>query len=146
MSTILDALKRSEQERKPNQVPTLLDMPTPQERPRWPLFLLGALLVLLFAVLIWVLLSVKPPETQIQSTVVNNETVNDVSADQEVGVSDSIKVSVISYAQDPSARFVITNGKLFREGEFVMAGVKVESILQDSVVFIERGKRVTRQP
>jgi len=46
MSTILDALKKSEQERKLNKLPTLTDIQAPQEPARWPL-----VLAMVFAVL-----------------------------------------------------------------------------------------------
>lgn len=147
MSTILDALKRSEQERKQNKVPTLSDMPAPAERSRWPMMLFVLLVAVLLVVLVWLLLSNKTSEGKEQVVNINNES---VEAEVQLGngnePASSIKVDVISYAQDASARFVIVNGKLFREQEFVKAGVKIESILEESVVFIERGKRVTRQP
>ena len=47
MSTILDALKKSEQERRSNHVPTLSDMPVPQERSRMPVYLVLGLSLLL---------------------------------------------------------------------------------------------------
>ena len=147
MSTILDALKRSEQERKQNKVPTLSDMPAPAERSRWPMVLIVVLVVILLAVLAWLLLMNKSSEGEEQVVNINNESVeSEVQLASDNVPASSIKVDVISYAQDASARFVIVNGKLFREQEFVKAGVKIESILQESVVFIERGKRVTRQP
>ena len=146
MSTILDALKRSEQERKINKTPTLSDMPAPEERSRWPLIVLSLLLILLLSGLVWFLLGGKLPAKQVQEIIISNETVGNFSRNQEAGDSESIKVSIISYAQEPSARFVIVNDKLFREGEFVKAGVKIETILPDSVVLLNRGKRITYQP
>lgn len=146
MSTILDALKRSEQERKLNKVPTLSDMPAPQERSRWPLLVVALLILILLALLIWFFVAKKGPQAEAQEIVISNETVNVDSAADGSSNSDTVNVNVITYAEEPTARFVIINGKMFREGQFVMAGVMVESINQDSVVLIERGKRITRKP
>ncbi len=146
MSTILDALKRSEQERKVNNVPILSDMPAPQERARWPLILLCGIALLLLAVIAWILLVNNQQSSTPQEIVISNETVTNVADLDAANESALLTVSVVSYADEPSARFVMINAKLFREGDFVMAGVKVESILKDSVVLIERGKRITRQP
>lgn len=151
MSTILDALKRSEQERKLNDVPTLLDMPAPQERARWPLVLACVIALVLLSVIAWILLfnNAQPPTAEdvvISNEAVINDSGPEIEADADSGAgSGLITVSVVSYADEPSARFVMINGKLFYEGEFVMAGVKVESIQQGSVVLIERGERITRQ-
>ena len=53
MSTILDALKKSEQERKLNKLPTLSDMPAPEEPRRWPQLVIIGLLLLVVALLAW---------------------------------------------------------------------------------------------
>jgi cytoskeletal protein RodZ len=155
MSTILDALKRSEQERKLSNLPTLSDMPAPHERSRWPLILLGAILATVLVGLIWILMAagwfgddrspaMTPARAQessqdSQAEMQDNQAATDIE-------SQSIVVSVVSYSQDPAVRFAIINGKLFREDQFVKAGVKVESILADSVVLIERGERITLRP
>lgn len=150
MSTILDALKRSEQERKLNEVPTLSDMPAPQERSRWPLITVVLLVICLIAVLAWLLLGVNKSDAVSQSAELSSGAVNTDSNpvfDASIGVtSEPIKLSVITYAQDPSARFAIINGKKFREGEFVRAGSMIESIQRDSVVLVERGKSITIFP
>jgi len=146
MSTILDALKKSEQERKLNEIPTLQDMPAPQEQSRWPLTLAIVLAFLLLALLIWVIVGIKSQVTEVSGAVNNNEAIIDTATVIASTKSDNINVNVISFAEEVSARFAIINGKLFREGEFVMAGVKVETIEQDAVVLNERGKSVTRTP
>ncbi|NNC98594.1 MAG: hypothetical protein HKN85_00270, partial [Gammaproteobacteria bacterium] len=80
MSTILDALRKSEQERKLNKLPTLSDLPTPQEQSRWPQILIIALLMLVLLVLTWFgsrWWVAKPlSEDSRQSTILlNNETI-----------------------------------------------------------------------
>ena len=57
MSTILDALKKSEQERKLNKLPTLSDMPTPQEKKSWPRIVLLVLILVLATVALLVVLN-----------------------------------------------------------------------------------------
>jgi len=52
MSTILDALKKSEQERKLNKLPTLTDMAAPQEPSRWPLYIGSGLALLSIALVV----------------------------------------------------------------------------------------------
>lgn len=55
-------------------------------------------------------------------------------------------VNVISYSEDEGQRFVMINGKLFRQGEFINAGLKVDSIKKDSVILNQRGRRLERRP
>ena len=146
MSTILDALKRSEQERKQNKIPTLSDMPAPQERSRWPVVVVAMIIIMLLAALIWFLLSTTASQADSQQIVISNDAIATDAVVDELATSSAVNVDVISYAEEPTARFVIINGKMHREGEFVMAGVMVETINQDSVVLSERGNLVTHKP
>ena len=151
MSTILDALKRSEQERKLNDVPTLSDIPAPQEKSRWPLFLLSALLVIFLAIIVWLLWGKFSDKAQNQNTdqvtLASNDANNpqSVNDDNSVGAK-AITVNIISYSEDATQRFTIINGKMFREGEFVSAGLKIQTIGQNSVMLNNRGELVSRQP
>ena len=151
MSTILDALKRSEQERKLNDVPTLSDIPAPQEKSRWPLFLLSALLVIFLAIIVWLLWGKFSDKVQKQNAdqvkLASNDANNpqSVNDDNSVGAN-AITVNIISYSEDATQRFTIINGKMFREGEFVSAGLKIQTIGQDSVMLNNRGELVSRQP
>lgn len=148
MSTILDALKKSEQERKLNNIPTLSDMPMPHEASRWPLTLLVSVVVLLLIILGLVVKQVWFPRSY------NNELVNVPQAHVEAQLDVSNKpltpegvvVSVVSYSQTPSKRFIMIDGKLFRENEFVEAGLKVEEIRKNEVVLNFRGKAIVRRP
>jgi len=152
MSTILDALKKSEQERKRNNVPTLSDMPAPQENSRWPfvvLFITGLLLITLLGLAINYLWFSETARSTDRETklVLSNETLGGEET-QQAGVQsdEEVVVNVVSYSDDPLQRFAMINGKLFRENEFVRAGLKVEEIKRDSVVLNQRGRRVERQP
>ena len=144
MSTILEALQKSERERKLNDVPTLTDMPTPEEPSRWPL-LFGFFIILLLIALVFFLLfskKVANSPSPIEQSVVSNETIAQQKMAEE---NDDFTVNVISYSQDAEQRFAMVNGKMFRQGEFVRAGLKLVEITKDSVVFNNRGKRQVKK-
>ncbi|MGK0373863.1 MAG: hypothetical protein ACJA2E_000331 [Arenicella sp.] len=159
MSTILDALRKSEQERKLNKLPTLTDMSAPQEPSRWPLYI-GLPLVLLAIALVllaYVLWTAKPEVSKMQAANVNSvitlppEAENSIQTSQRnalevVRPKDSMLVNVVSYSTDPALSFAMVNGKMVREGDFIEPGLKLEEILLDAVVFNSRGKRITRSP
>jgi hypothetical protein len=149
MSTILDALKKSEQERKLNNIPTLSDLPTPDEGASFSRGWMLAFLVLIFLALILVALSLGYPwldkgVTEKSPTIVlDNETVQAAISNE---TSDDVVVNVVSFSVQPDQRFVIINGKLVREGEFVRPGLKVIEIKSESVVLNHRGKRLEQSP
>lgn len=164
MSTILDALRKSEQERKLNKLPTLTDMVAPQEPSRWPLYV-GLALVLLAVVLVvlaYVIWSAKPEvatDVAIGQTVAQTETVQPASVDEKSvdraiesnagedrPLKDPMVVNVVSYSKDPAYSFAIVNGKMVREGDFVEPGLKLEEIRPDALVLNSRGKKITRSP
>lgn len=147
MSTILDALKKSEQERKLNNVPTLADMPAPEEASRWPVYL-GVGMATLFLVSLAVLLTGRPVEPAAQAgaaIVLNNQTLAE-SSSQSADTQPTVVVNVVSYSPQPEQRFVMINGNMYREGEFVRPGLKVLEINEGSVIFNERGRRIEKQP
>lgn len=150
MSTILEALKKSEKERKLNNLPTLSDMPPPQERTRWPVALLSILAVLVIGLLL--VLAIRwwqPNQAQPAVRVVSNETIAATGAEpaNEGRVEgEKIVVNVVSYSDDPAQRFAMINGKMVRENEFVRAGLKVEKIDPSSVLLNQRGERIRRTP
>jgi len=160
MSTILDALKKSEQERRLNQVPTLSDMPAPHESSKWPIILMAAVFLVLLILLALVVKKIWFSPTQSQVLPVRHEapvTLNSappvdavpVANNESVeinGVNSSLAVNVVSYSKDPTKRFIMIDGNLLREGEFVTAGVKVEEIRQNEVVFNSRGEKIIRRP
>lgn len=144
MSTILEALKKSEQERKKNAVPTLSDMVAPQESRHWPLWavLLGFLLVTLISLV--VVLSVWPLDRASPEPLTIS---NDSIAQQQAQTDDqAILVNVISYSDVPEQRFAMIDGKMYRENEFVRPGLRLDSIESDRVIFNLRGRRIERSP
>ena len=144
MSTILEALQKSERERKLTDVPTLTDMPTPEEVPRWPLYL-GVFIILLLLALVFALLLNKQQSNVpavVEPTVLSNETI----AQQKKAEQDAdLVVNVVSYSDDIEQRFAMINGKMYRQGEFVRAGLKVVEITGNSVIFNNRGKRLVKK-
>jgi hypothetical protein len=160
MSTILDALRKSEQERKLNKLPTLTDMAAPQEPSRWPLYIGSALVLLalalvILAYVIWSGKSEVAAEVAAGQAVVQTNAAQSDSADVQVmgssageigQLKDSMLVNVVSYSKDPAHSFAMVNGKMVREGDFIEPGLKLEEILPDAVVFNSRGKKITRSP
>lgn len=154
MSTILEALRKSEQERKLNKIPTLSDMPAPEERsslPRaWLVALLVVVLVLLIMIIIW--LGNRwlggtdlAPDSAVGVYSAPSESVTPGNP-QTVQNGNEIVISVVSWSESAEQRFAIVNGKLVREGEFVRPGLKVEKIKSDSVLLNQRGLRIERRP
>lgn len=158
MSTILEALKKSEQERKLNKLPTLSDMPAPQEQARWPHWVILGLIVLSVALLVIVFslwqgsgLTGSPQNAQSQGSlsqgnaiVVDNDSVGEGAT--SAIVNDDIIVNVVSFSEQANQRFVMINGKMFRENDFIKTGLKVVEIKPDSVILNQRGKRMELQP
>jgi len=153
MSTILDALKKSEQERKLNKLPTLSDMPAPPEPSKWPLIwgivlCVVALIILLVTVFWWGKGSM---QAQVLSTEMASQSSDKVMVVLDNSIiaaddNDGVVVNVISFSEDLNQRFAMVDGKMVREGEFVRAGLQVEKIQMDSVLMNLRGKRITRKP
>ena len=153
MSTILDALKKSEQERNRNAIPTLSDMKAPREPSRWPLFLaiVALLMICVLSVLVYLVWSSDELSDSliVNDQVAKNELSSDTNFDQlsntfsneEAGL---MSVSIVSYSDNAEFRFAIVNGAMVREGEFIQPGVKIEKILSDTVVFNVRGERFER--
>jgi len=170
MSTILEALRKSEEERKVTKVPTLADMPAPHEPQRWPhvlLFVILGLLLILIGLAVKLVLfpsdgqsvvkSVATPESveapvdagqqgNVDSPEGVAESGGEIEPTAEAAGSAAIEVNVVSYSDQAEKRFVMIDGKLFRENEFVRAGLKVEEIRPNEVVLNQRGEQIIRRP
>lgn len=151
MSTILEALKKSEKERKLNNLPTLSDMPPPQESSNLPVSLLIVICVLLAALLVflgvlWWQASNKNAEPIAISTPIGATESGTSESLQPVSDGSDIVVNVVSFSQDPAQRFAMIDGKMVRENEYVRAGLRVEKIEQNSVILNLRGQRIKRTP
>lgn len=153
MSTILDALRKSEQERKLNRLPTLTDMAAPKEPSRWPFYIGVALVLLALAVAvlayaIWNGKSLPFQEPSSAQSIDRPQSLDsgEANAQSLADASDTAVVNVVSYSDDPALRFAMVNGKMVREGEFIEPGLKVEEILSNAVVFNARGKKLTLSP
>lgn len=159
MSAILDALRKSEQERNQNKVPTLNDMPAPSEPRKWLLLLSVAVLLLAVALaalayVIWS--SGDSAEETVSQLAFTNVAAPASESDQSSDIqgkdiaSAEVKqltaVNIVSYSENPELRFAMINGKMVREGEFIRPGLKVDKIRADSVVFNLRGEKLERSP
>ena len=147
MSTILDALKKSEQERKLQNLPTLSDMPVPKEPALWPKVLLLCVFVLL--ILISVYLFVDWRKSSQESTQKTNVLEFNNMAESNAVVEDAkqaIVVNVISYSENIEKRFAMINGQMYRENDFVRPGLQVEKITSSTVTLNERGQRIHKAP
>lgn len=139
MSTILEALKKSERERKLSDLPTLSDMPAIEEpRPfKWVgLTLLGLAFVSVLAAIIVI-------------TFMPSGTPPPGASSELLSPADSVAqttLSVLSYSESANQRFAIINEKLVREGDFLSTGIKVEEIRFDRVILNVRGERISLQP
>ena len=139
MSTILEALKRSERERKLNDVPSLADMPAIDEPSPFKWVLLTLLAVVAAALVALLLMQAFTATSPTRSPIVNG------TGTQDSGGSLPI-VSVISYSEDPAQRFVMIDNRLLREGDFLSTDVRVERIRTDHVLVTVQGESVALKP
>ena len=156
MSTILEALKKSEQERKLNKLPTLADMQAPQEPSRWPKIIAIGLAVIVLCIAVvsvvyWWQSRMAPtilkPEYSNSRGNSSEQVISEIDENQERAIGgDEVVVNAVSFSEFPERRFAMVNGKMVREGEFVEAGLMVEKIEIDSVVLNLRGKTFSRKP
>ena len=150
MSTILDALKKSERERKLNNLPTLSDMPPPQEGTRLPVTLLIVISTLLALLLVVVLImwwqSAREPSIAAPAANQNANVMQAPSDEIPLANAQDLTVNVISFSTDPAQRFAMIDGQVVREQEFAKPGVLVQEIQRDAVIVNVRGKRTTLRP
>ena len=147
MSTILEALKKSEQERKQKSVPTLTDKAPPQESSRWPWVVISLVLICLSIALLY--LFTRLPDSGVTA---NLDSATSVAAGQSAAAASAsteeldAKVEVITWSPELERRFAMIDGKMMRVGDYLSAGVKIEDITEDSVVFNHRGVRKELKP
>ena len=161
MSTILDALKKSEQERKLANLPELSSMPLPEEehdasRLWWGMAILALLVIAIIAYLI--LNSPEKnaqlsPSSTSQQSYQTAQSVSNVERSYVVDskiysyselsgkireVADKLKVNVVSYTEDEAKRFIMIDSNLYRMGNVVSlpngAKVEIRDIESNSVV------------
>lgn len=148
MSTILDALKKSEHERKINTTPTLSTMSAPVESSRWPVYVIIVLLVLLLGLIAyWVLASTSSVNSsKSSSSTIKSLVGNGLEATDEDELMSNVVVNVVSYADQIDRRFVMINDALYYEGDFIKPGLKVERINLDEVILNNRGELISKKP
>jgi general secretion pathway protein B len=66
---------------------------------------------------------------------------SELTGDERSGLP-ALKLSMHVYADDPTQRFVIVDGRRLREGDSPAAGIAVEAIRRDGLVLSVNGRRV----
>ena len=162
MSTILDALKKSERERKLKKVPHLSSMRPPEEKADLQWLKSGSLVVcsalLAGLVVMWFQTEEKiesnaqlpiedaaPTRTQLAEA-------NNFNSEEEYAEADAqravprVAVGVISFAGDSERSFAILDGEMVRAGELLDNGMLIEEIKADVVIATFDGKMVELKP
>ena len=145
MSTILEALKKSEQERKQKSVPTLTDKPPPRESSRWPWLLISLILLCLIIALVYLFIQLPGSQGTATSGSNGSSASRSLSESQPTANIDA-KVEVVSWSPELERRFAMIDGKLMRVGDYLEAGVKIEEITEESVILNHRGERKELKP
>ena len=146
MSTILDALRKSEQERREHVVPTLEDYPVPEERTGFNYLLLALIVLLLtIAILLYMLfrndeISLGSEQPVLDESLRSHTTLDGSNSGDVKDLEDELAISVLSYSDEPARRFVIVDGTTLREGDFLKPGVKLVRISAEAVSFNVRGQ------
>lgn len=137
MSAILEALERSEKERNQGAVPRLGDAPVLDEsRPiRWVVLTLLAVMAVSMTVVLILLMMNGVGRGNGPTTAAALEAARELP-----------KVSVISYAEEPSQRFAMVANQLVREGDAIDAQTTMVAIHRDRVDLDIDGRRVTLKP
>jgi hypothetical protein len=162
MSTILDALKKSERERKLKNVPHLSSMRPPEERADLQWLKSGSLVVcsalLAGLVVMWfqteeqIESTALPPREDTEQTRTQLAEANNFDSEEEYAEADAqraiprVAVGVISFAGDSERSFAILDGEMVRAGELLDNGLLIEEIKADMVVATFDGKTVELKP
>ncbi|MFT5571361.1 MAG: hypothetical protein ACI9FR_000275 [Cryomorphaceae bacterium] len=148
MSTILEALRKSEQDRKLNSIPTLSDMLAPKEPNQWPMLavLISVIFLLIMLLLIFGRQWLDYGNETAQVVTISNQSLAAANTNPATAGDQELTVNVVSFSEVPNQSFTMINGKLYRQGEFVRAGLKVEKIETDRVILNLRGRRIIRTP
>ena len=155
MSSILDALEKSERERSQGSVPQYQDMQPPEEhsfRWKWFWILLAIILCvsLVFAAMRWM------PSINWQNNI--QQSSEEVVADEKNNVLDYVQLSELEKSGIPEARinvlslsaerersFVMLGEKMYREGDPVSEDVTLESIKKDHIIFNKKDILIRRE-
>ena len=148
MSSILDALEKSERERNHDTVPQYHDMKPPEESGfpwKWLviLFALIVIVLLVFGAIRWL----PSIDWKNDKTVVGekSETLNySQLSDLEKSVVPDDRINVVSVSAESKRSFIMLGEKMYREGDTVAEDVTLETIKKDHIIFNKQGKRIRR--
>jgi len=164
MSTILEALKKSEQERNDSAVPVLASVTAPEEKKSFWFWLLMALVALVVLVCVYWFASqmsnqqsasTSPnpaPTAEVDAVVTSSradEGIESQLLSEGFRLADGSRLAEGSRPAEGSRLAegsVIIAGNTYREGDFYEAGAKVEQILNNVVVLNVRGEQLIVRP
>lgn len=146
MSSILDALEKSERERGQREVPHYKDMQPPKEiffSWKRSLFLLGSLLlaVLIFSAVKWLpLIDLQDKQLSEKNTILNYVSLSEL---ERSGIPAS-RINAVSISTDRERRFVMIGEKMYSEGDSVAENIKLSTIEKDHIIFDKQGTFIRR--
>ena len=146
MSYILDALRKSERERRRGEPQNLHSTPLPQEKARrgapfWFLLLLILLFLNSLALGGWFLLQGEPATVDTPQDAVEIPNFENLSSTRRARLSPLKLTAHVHATQRPQASFVTLNGERLREGQQAASGLRVVHIERDGVILEDDGKR-----
>lgn len=152
MSSILNALEKSERERNQGSVPQYQDMSPPEESRshwKWLLFVFIVCVLLAFAAVKWILPTLN---WQSSAAVINEKTANEKNeildylrlTDLEKSGIPEQRINVVSVSADRERSFVMLGEKMYREGDGITDTVSLEAIKKDHIVFNKQGVLIRR--
>ena len=158
MSTILEALKRSERERKLKKLPTLSSMRPPEEQSDMRWLQTGALVLVTAVLAGFIVLWLggtsggpvdRPSSVRSETAGLAQQAQPDqvpVPVENEQPSVPRMDVGVISYAAEAERSFAILDGEMVRVGEVLENGLKIEEIHSDRVVASYQGEPIELKP
>jgi len=146
MSYILDALRKSERERRRGEPQNLHSTPLPQEGagrgvPSW--FLLLLILLFLNSLVLggWFLLQGEPAPADIPQDAVEIPSFENLSSTRRARLLPLKLTAHVHATGRPQASFITLNGERLREGQVAKSGLLVVHIERDGVILEDEGKR-----
>ncbi|MGH1542704.1 MAG: general secretion pathway protein GspB [Arenicella sp.] len=152
MSSILDALEKSERERNQNQVPSYSTMQPPEERAGHKKVLALVGIVLLLVLLAFIAFRYVPqfPEVNLTQKTESVDTKDSNIIEftalslQEQAELPNLRISVTSVSPKAGRSFVMLGDTLYREGDQLAAELSLKQIAKDYVVLEYKGRKIRK--
>ena len=171
MSSILDALEKSERERNQESVPQYQDMQPPEEKGfkwkwLWVILTVTCFVLLVLAVVRWwpsigsffnssQHSQKNGVKTDVEISKNNTDTITaradagdvleyvQLSELEKTGIPDS-RINVVSVSADRERSFVMLGERMYREGDAISEHVTLESIKKDHIIFNKKDILIRR--